>query len=696
MPCLAILITTTALAAGLAAAQEKPMDAIQDKTLVAWVALANTTQRAGSALTLDDQASHFDGIIFGERTPGKWMAGSDGFRRSEAPQDDWPLEAAAPGTVLKMAVTYRGSEITLYRDGALYARYTVPQAQAFGPGCAAVMGLRHLEAGDRACLAGVIKEARLYDRALTAQEVAALTPGTLEPGGLKPVAWWDFTTASADDRMGRFPRARLFGDAHVDAAGLHLGGRESFLVAAGAQSLPDLRSPVHFRPMLGRFADPIPFYWKGDTHVFYLIGSAGPCNWEHLVSTDLVHWRELPTALRPDPADAEGPDGGCMFTGSVTEHDGLFHIFYTGHNPRNPAHTEVVMHATSPDLVTWTKHPQHQVAPDGVHYAGNHDADFRDPYVFWNPEEKRHWMVVIARDPKTNAAVQGLLTSADLIHWQQEAPLLGVEGQECPDLFTIGDTHYLIGGGYYSWSHNWRGPYQRPPVCADIDRPNVYAAKRTFDGRRHIWTGWIWDRADGRDAGDGTWGGTQCLPRELYPGPGGQLYCKPVDEVVAVYNRTVLTVAKEPAFTLADATWRVEGGVVQGPPLGSQSRCSLPVPADYLLDCRLKLTPTTRLTVALREQADTGEAYRLVLDVARGELTLGGGAFTFRRPCPVDASAPVKLQVFVQGTIIEAFVNDQYAQTCRAYDLHGGRLGLGVAGGPVTMSELAVRVPGGG
>jgi hypothetical protein len=45
------------------------MSTIGDKTLVAWVYLDNTTQRGGSALTLDDQASHFDGIIFGERAP---------------------------------------------------------------------------------------------------------------------------------------------------------------------------------------------------------------------------------------------------------------------------------------------------------------------------------------------------------------------------------------------------------------------------------------------------------------------------------------------------------------------------------------------------------------------------------------------------------------------------------------------------
>ena len=49
-----------------------------DKTLVSWVSLANTTQQGGSALTIQ-QGDQFDGIVFGEKVSGKWMAGSEGF-----------------------------------------------------------------------------------------------------------------------------------------------------------------------------------------------------------------------------------------------------------------------------------------------------------------------------------------------------------------------------------------------------------------------------------------------------------------------------------------------------------------------------------------------------------------------------------------------------------------------------------------
>ena len=85
-------------------------------------------------------------------------------------------------------------------------------------------------------------------------------------------------------------------------------------------------SPIHFRPKVGVLADTIPFFWKGEYHIFYLRGSIGKVPWEHIVSTDLMHWKELPTALLPD-GDANGPDGEHMFTGSVCEKDGTFHIF---------------------------------------------------------------------------------------------------------------------------------------------------------------------------------------------------------------------------------------------------------------------------------------------------------------------------------------------------------------------------------
>lgn len=103
---IAPLILAMALVISGAAAAPAPL---QDKTPVVWAAPANLTQHGGSALTIDDGQSHFDGIVFGEIMPRKWMAGSDGFSRTMKEQGNWPEETSEGRTFIQMAIVYRGS-----------------------------------------------------------------------------------------------------------------------------------------------------------------------------------------------------------------------------------------------------------------------------------------------------------------------------------------------------------------------------------------------------------------------------------------------------------------------------------------------------------------------------------------------------------------------------------------------------------
>ena len=239
---------------------------IQDKTLVAWVTAANLIQRGGSVLTLDDHAGHFDGIIFGERAPAKWMAGSNFYQRSQQDQRQSPGETADPKTLLQLAIVYQGHEVRIYRSGVRYAQYTIGQPQQFGPGSAVVMGLRHLGAGGPSYFAGSIDDARIYPVALTLEQLAALRPR--QPSQPKPLTWWTFESGKAVDRMGNFV-AELAGGARVVDGRLLLGGNGSRLIA-NERDETDCVSSIHFRPAVGVFADPIPLFWKGDYHVFYL------------------------------------------------------------------------------------------------------------------------------------------------------------------------------------------------------------------------------------------------------------------------------------------------------------------------------------------------------------------------------------------------------------------------------------------
>ena len=67
--------------------------------------------------------------------------------------------------------------------------------QEFGPQSEVVIGKRHLEQQDDAHFAGAIEDARVYDVALPAGQIAALKPH--QPSDPKPIAWWDFGDGSS-------------------------------------------------------------------------------------------------------------------------------------------------------------------------------------------------------------------------------------------------------------------------------------------------------------------------------------------------------------------------------------------------------------------------------------------------------------------------------------------------------------------
>ena len=337
-------------------------DSLQDKTLVVWAAPANLTQRAGSALTLDDGQSHFDGIVFGELAPRKWMGGSDGFSRTIKEQGDWPEEMAEGNTFVQIAVVYQGREVTVFRNGQKYARYTMPnQPQPFGPAAVVLFGRRHLGAGDPDnSFVGRIKDARIYDQPLAQDRIAALRCGE-GSGDLKPWAWWSFADQGLREKTGRFTEIKLVGDVRLEDGCLVLNGKGASVIsiASGGDagqtlSVPkawSFSSPVPdevvrserllrerfladpYRPAyhfcvpedMGMPGDPNgAFYHDGRYHLMYLYNRSGSgfC-WGHISSGDLVHWRHHPDAIGPGQGDE-----GCFSGGAFVDGDGTAYLSY--------------------------------------------------------------------------------------------------------------------------------------------------------------------------------------------------------------------------------------------------------------------------------------------------------------------------------------------------------------------------------
>ncbi len=204
-------------------ARRSRTEPVRDKTLVAWVELDDLEQRGGSVLTLEHpDANQFDALVFGERTPRKWMPGSDRFQRTPIRQDAWPLETA-PKKVVQVALSFKGDKGTLYRNGKVYAGYAIKAPVTFPSGSSIIMGRRHANSGppERSFLRGRILDARLYSTALGAEQLAGLKPDA--KGGPEPLAWFDFEDGSTRDRTGHFPDGLLYGGARVENGALVVG-----------------------------------------------------------------------------------------------------------------------------------------------------------------------------------------------------------------------------------------------------------------------------------------------------------------------------------------------------------------------------------------------------------------------------------------------------------------------------------------
>jgi len=147
---------------------------IEEKTLEAWVQLDDLDQRGGGAISIQTpNGVVFDSIVYGEREVKRWMAGSNGFVRTDSFHGT--EETTAKDRPVHVAIVYtKDGMITGYRDGKLYGKpYKSVGLQSFDKTAVVTFGLRHLPAGNNRHLKGNILQAQLYDFALTPEAVAA-------------------------------------------------------------------------------------------------------------------------------------------------------------------------------------------------------------------------------------------------------------------------------------------------------------------------------------------------------------------------------------------------------------------------------------------------------------------------------------------------------------------------------------------
>ena len=198
------------------------------------------------------------------------------------------------------------------------------------------------------------------------------------------------------------------------------------------------RPQFHFTAQKNWLNDPNGLvFFDGEYHLFYQynpFGSEwGNMHWGHAVSTDLVHWTELPIALYPDGL-------GTMYSGSAvvdwSDTTGFqagdappLVAAYTaagGDDPGSPGQLYTQCLAFSHDRGrTWEKYAGNPVLP---HRAGQN----RDPKVIWDTVHSC-WVVCLYLEGNDFA----LYTTPDLKQWTHLETFALPGSDECPDFFPL-------------------------------------------------------------------------------------------------------------------------------------------------------------------------------------------------------------------------------------------------------------------
>lgn len=208
-------------------------EVILDKTLVAWTMLRDLEQRGGGVLSIEDPRNEFDAIVYGEAVPFRWTIGCDWGKRGCPTPERVAMEEAKPSQLVQIAIIYSGSSIALYRNGTESVRYEKGPPVPYRVADARVLlGTRHTPIPGNGLFAGELDDARIYDIALTAEQIRALVPNKIT--GPKPVGWWHFEDGTIADSIGTFSTAEVFGSARVRRGRLVLDGRDGFVVCRQA------------------------------------------------------------------------------------------------------------------------------------------------------------------------------------------------------------------------------------------------------------------------------------------------------------------------------------------------------------------------------------------------------------------------------------------------------------------------------
>ncbi|MGD1078696.1 MAG: glycoside hydrolase family 32 protein [Candidatus Sulfotelmatobacter sp.] len=447
-----------------------------------------------------------------------------------------------------------------------------------------------------------------------------------------------------------------------------------------------LRPQYHLLPAHNWMNDPNgAIFFRGRYHMFHQYNPQaavwGNMNWAHATSPDMIHWQHEPIALFPTPG---GPDRDGVFSGSAVLDKGAPTMIYTGVAPptseseatlRDGVHTwrEVQCLAVAQDdnLRTWRKRTEPVIAapPAGLAVTG-----FRDPYVW---REDNLWMLILGSGIHRRGGMILLYSSPDLRHWtylhaliegssstdNNVNPVDSGEMWECPDFFPLGGKHVLLIStmGKVRWKVGTYANQRFTPEKEGVVDWGAYYAGKTMldaDGNRILW-GWITETRPDADLIAAGWAGVMSLPRVLSLNSKNELQMNvapAAQQLRAAHTRIT------PETTLI-ARWKILN--------------SLRI-HDLAAELNLELRPKAD-EFSIRLQSEAGESFATISCINKSggrELSVK----TFAAPFPGATGSPVHLHMFLDGSVLEIFVNGTISLTARIYRIPSGPLRLKIEG----------------
>ena len=398
-------------------------------------------------------------------------------------------------------------------------------------------------------------------------------------------------------------------------------------------------------------------------HPVYKYSTKDLCSYED-------HGKVLDFGQLSDPDPAIG-------TGSVMQdQDGLYHLFYTGHNDNgnNGKGKECVMHATSTDRENWVKIPE-----DTFYSPDNYSKDdFRDPEVFWVDEEQCYWLLIAARE-NIEGGVVAKYTSTDLKNWEFQGPIFAPHAQSMSDSmygpFTAPEDNVLDGNGFI-----------------------FYAAKTAeLNGTRYL-CGWLGRAGLTMDAGVYQWAGS-VLNHQLLQRPDGTLGVrepetfagyftseKPFQAVqkegkARIKNNTISLTASEGNYSLADMGTRAP---------------------TMMLECDVTLDQDGRAGFAFGGSQEDPTFTMLCLDAGRGCVHYEGYEIS-----DLSKYEPVAytrfdftqqdvhhVKLVCENEIVILYIDDTKALSSRImHSVDGAHIGVFSDGCNAEFSNLTIKLP---